>query len=455
MKQVATRRDRLSLWHLSWPIAIELFLQFLMGTIDTVMVSRIGDQAVSASGISNQLITAAMTLFALISAGVSIVLAQKWGRGDLEGARRVAIIAIQANLAAGLAVSLFFAIDSGMVLDLMNTPPDVEPFAGTYLRIVGGSTLIVVLHAVVNAAIRSTGNTRGPMYISVGMNVVHLVLNWLLIFGHGGFPELGIEGAAYSTVISRLAALAFAGWLLWKTFQPTWQWREWLMIDRAILREVMRIGVPVSLTAVSWGFSQVVILRLVSDMGSDRLAAYAYLQTIQQWPWIAASAIAGGLGIRVSQLYGAGEHAEMYASLRRGIVPGMALVVFVSGLIYLLGDEVLSLFTSSSDIIGIAMPILALTIGWMPLRTIGLLASTSLNAVGEARSVGYMSVFGMWVLAAGGAYWLGDLAGYGLLGVFVAAVIDEIVRSSFFIWRWRRLKPQTHQSIPSMAERSG
>lgn len=445
MKQINSRSDtRISLWYLSWPIAIELSLQFLMGTIDTVMVSRIGDQAVSGAGISNQVITAAMTLFALINAGVSVVLAKKWGSGELGAARKVAVIAIQANMAAGLALSMIFSFGKGMALDLMNTPADVRPFAGAYLGIVGGSTIVVVLHAVVNAAIRSTGNTKGPMYISIGMNAVHLILNWILIFGHAGFPELGIEGAAYSTVWSRLVVLMISGWLLWRTFHPAWQWRDWISLDRGLLREVMRIGVPVSLTAVSWGFSQIVIIRMVSEMGSDRLAAFAYLQTIQQWPWIAASAIGGGLAIRVSQLSGAGKYQEMYDSLRRGILPGMALVAFISGLVYLLGDEVLSMFTSSAGIKEIAMPILALTIGWMPLRVVGLLSSTSLNAVGDAKAVGLMSVFGMWALAAGGAWLLGDYAGWGLLGVFLAAVMDEIVRASFFLWRWRRLKPQKH-----------
>ncbi|MFC5471130.1 MATE family efflux transporter [Cohnella suwonensis] len=444
----------LTIWRLSWPIGIELTLQLLMGTIDTLMVSRLGDRAVSAVGISNQVVTAAMTLFALINAGVAIVLARNWGAGNYEKARKAAILSMQANGLAGIALSLFFALFTGVTLAALSTPQEISPYANEYLTTIGGCFVVVVLHAATNTVIRSTGNTKGPMYIAVGMNVVHLLLNGLLIFGHAGFPEMGIAGAAYSTAISRSLALLVSAWLLWKTFHPAWARKEWFVLDKSVLKEVAKIGLPVSFTAVSWGFSQVFITRIVSGMGPDAIGAYAYLQTIQMWPWIAASAIAGGLGILVSQLYGAGKTEELTKRLRRGITAGMAIVTTVSAILFAAGHPVMALFTSSREIVDLAIPVLGFTIIWMPLRVVGLLTSTSLNAVGEARAVGLMSIFGMWALATGGAYLLGDLAGIGLMGVFLAALADEIVRASYFVARWRKKSKQLRavsDSIPIQA----
>lgn len=183
------QENKLSLWHLSWPIGIELLLQFLMGAVDTVMVSRIGDDAVSAVGVSNQVIQSALTVFALINAGISVVVARKWGGGLREDARKTAVLGIQANLLMGIVGSLLFFLGTSTVLRYMNTPEDVVGYASPYLTFVGSMTVIVLLHFVINAVVRSTGNTQGPMYITIGMNVLHLLLNYVLIFGSWGSPR--------------------------------------------------------------------------------------------------------------------------------------------------------------------------------------------------------------------------------------------------------------------------
>ncbi|RKP57334.1 MATE family efflux transporter [Cohnella endophytica] len=439
-------RNRLSLWHLSWPIGIEMLLQFLMGAVDTVMVSRLGDDSVSAVGVSNQVIVSGITIFALINAGIGVVVARKWGGGLKDQARRTAVLAVQANFVMGLVASLAFLFGSSAILGYMHTPDSVVPLAESYLTVVGANTIIVLLHTVINAVVRSTGNTKSPMYITLGMNGLHLVLNYALIFGIGFFPEMGIQGTALSTTISRIAALAISGWLLWRTFRPHWVAKEWFAIDRGLLREVMRIGVPVSVTAISWGYSQVILISIVSRMGATSLASFTYIQTTQQFIWVIASAIGGGLQIRVGQLFGAGRHDEVERSLGKAIRIGTGLCLLVSAAVYLLGTPILSLFTSNSEIKEISLPILALFVGYQPLRVIGYCISGSLNVVGEARFVAAFSVLGMWVFSAGGAYVLGEMAGWGLMGVFLALLADEAVRSGAFLFRWKQRNKSLYYS---------
>lgn len=434
--------SQLSLWYLSWPIAIEMLLQFLMGTVDTLMVSHIGDQAVSAVGISNQVVQSALTLFSLINAGVGVVVARKWGAGRKDDARRTAIIALKVNVLVGLAASLFFYFFSGPVLHIMHTPKEVYAFAYRYLSIVGTNTLVVVLHTVINSIVRNTGNTRGPMYITIGMNLLHLLINYSLIFGAFGMPRLGIAGAAVSTLISRGAALAVSFALLLATLRPIFRWKDWKENDRELFGEILEIGLPVSVTAISWGYSQIVLISIVSSLGSAPLAAYTYLQTIQQFPWIIASAIGTALQIRVAQFYGARRIREVYYSMHEALKPGLALIFAVALLIAVSGRPLLAMFTDNQEIIRLSMPILALCVLWQPLRIIAFCTSNSLNVVGEARIVALLSVFGMWVVAAGGAYLFGKAAGLGLAGIFYALILDEAVRGSVFVLRWLRRKPQ-------------
>ncbi|MFC5529698.1 MATE family efflux transporter [Cohnella yongneupensis] len=432
------RRNTLSLWMLSWPIGIELLLQFLMGAVDTGMVSRLGDDSVSAVGLSNQVILSGMTLFSMINAGIGVVIARKWGGERKDEARRTSVLAVQANAVMGLIASIVFLFGASSILRLMGTPDSVRPLAESYLSIVGANTVIVLLHTVINTIVRNTGNTRSPMYVTLGMNGLHLALNYMLIFGVGMFLEMGIQGTAISTTISRIAALAVSVLLLWHTFRPHWVAKEWLRLDRPLLREVMQIGVPVSFTAISWGYSQVILISVISSMGAASLAAYSYIQTIQQFIWVIAAALGTGLQIRIGQLYGAAKHGEVNKSLSRATGVGVGLCLLVSAILFGMGEPILSLFTADAGIKRICLPILALFIGYQPLRVIGYCVSGSLNVVGEARFVAALSVFGMWALTAGGAYVLGVTAGWGLMGAFVALVCDEVVRSAAFLIRWRR-----------------
>lgn len=435
------KNEGFGLWQLSWPIGIELLLQFLMGTVDTLMVSRIGDNAVSAVGVSNQVIQTAMTLFTVVNAGAGAIIARMWGAGERAKARQTAAIAFQVNLGFGLAGGLFFGFASGLVLGGMGVPEPVRGYADSYLTIVGGGIAVVSLHLVVNALIRNIGNTKGPMLITVGMNLLHLGLNYLLIFGVGFFPELGVRGTAVSTLVSRLIALAFSCWLLWRMFEPRMTKRDWLRPDRGLFKEIVGIGLPVSFTAMSWGFSQIVLLSIVASFGQQSMAAYTYMQTIQQFPWMIASSLGSALGIQVGQWYGAGLLERVYRSPFRAIVVGTGLVLAASLGIRLAAEPLLGGFTSDPAIVEMTVPLLAIGILWQPLRVNAFCLSNSLNIVGGARSVAVLSVVGMWLVSTGGAYAFGRAAGWGLKGVLLAAILDEAVRGLYFLRRWAALKP--------------
>ncbi|MBB3109545.1 putative MATE family efflux protein [Paenibacillus phyllosphaerae] len=448
---MASRHNKLGLRHLSWPIGIELLLQFLMGTVDTLMVSRIGDNAVSAVGVSNQVLQTAMTLFTVINAGAGAILARMWGARNWEATRRTAAIAIQINVAFGLAGGLFFLFASGQVLRMMQVPGDVFEYAHSYLSIVGGGMMIVTLHLVVNALIRNTGNTKGPMVITIGMNVLHLLLNYVLIFGVGLFPAMGVEGSAISTVVSRAAALALSIVLLWRSFEPRMTRQDWFSWDRSLLKDIVGIGLPVSVTAMSWGFSQIVLLSVIASLGANALASYTYIQTIQQFPWMIAAAVGSALSIQIGQWYGASQHQLVYRGPLRAISAGLILIATAAVLIWIGGEPIMSMFTSNADIIALSLPLLGLCIIWQTLRVIPFCLSNALNIVGSARPVAILSVIGMWLVSTGGAYWFGAVLGWGLPGVLLAMMLDEVLRGSFFVYQWfrrqRRLVGSLEQAL--------
>ncbi|MCI3920868.1 MATE family efflux transporter [Paenibacillus sp. TRM 82003] len=435
---IQQQRQSLSLWHLAWPLAVEMLLQFLMGTVDSLMVSSLGDHEVSAVGVSNQVVMSLMTIFFLVNSGAAVVVARRWGGGDAEAARRTSAMALKLNAYAGIAISLFLFAKADAVLTMMSCPPEVLPHAAAYLRIVGAGMIAAVLHMTLSAVIRSTGNTRDPMLVSVGMNALHLALNYGFLFGAFGLPELGVEGVAISTVISRFVALGFCGWLLLRTFGVRAFIPAWRGYDKLLLRDMMSVGLPSIFTSVSWGASQMAIVTIVSSLGAMPLAAFTYVNLIQQLPFMLGQAFGMAVQIQVGQHAGAERFEAAYRAPYAGAKIGMLASLGAALLIAASARGVLGWFTDDAAIVEAAMPIFLLCLVWQPMRIWTFTVTGALTAVGEARFVAVISVLGMWLTTTAGAYAFGVWAGFGLIGVFVAYFLDETFRAIAAGLRWKR-----------------
>ncbi len=206
----------LNIFFLTWPIFLEIFLFMLMGIADTLMLSAISDNAVSGVGASNQYLHIAILLLEVIGNGASIVVAQYIGSRKFIEAAKISALAVTLNLLVGLIISMTFVLFGGQLLQTLNLQGEILAHAKSYLSIVGG---MIFLQAIINsiaAIIRVHGFTKEAMYVSLGMNVVHIIGNYLFIFGKFGFPEMGVQGAAISSVISRALALVVFFWLLYR-----------------------------------------------------------------------------------------------------------------------------------------------------------------------------------------------------------------------------------------------
>ena len=223
-----------SLWALSWPIFIELFLQFLLGTADTLMVSKVSDNAVAVVGFSSQLFNAMTVLFTVIASGAGILIAQKLGARKEEEARTIAIIGLKATFAIGIVLSLILVLFPLPIARFLQMPEELLPLAVRYISIVGGGMILTALMSTLSTVIRNSGNTRGPMYTALGMNVIHIVLNYAFIYGAFGFPQWGLTGVSISTVVSRLLASVLLLYMFLFAFERRIWWGDLKVWSRSL-----------------------------------------------------------------------------------------------------------------------------------------------------------------------------------------------------------------------------
>lgn len=432
--------SKFSLWMLAWPIFIEQFLQFLLGAVDTLMVSRISDDAVAVVGFSNQLFNALMTLFATVASGAGIVIAQKIGSRKEEEARTVAVIAFNVTTAIGILLSVLLIAAPRQIAAMLQLPAELLSLAEVYISIVGGGMVLTAMMAVLSTAIRNTGNTKGPMMTAIGMNVLHIILNYGFIFGELGLPKLGLTGVAISTVVCRLLATLVLLFIFLGSFVRKILPRDFLMFNRRLFKEILVIGWPLGVNSASWVFSQLAIFSFLSILGTTELTARTYMNTLESFCFLLGFSLALAVQIQIAHLYGAGKTREAYGAVFRVLKVGLPLVIVNASLLVVFGEHILGLFTRDQDILSLCAVLLWLNLLLQPGKMVNMAIGNSLNAVGDTRYTMNISLIFMWVVATGCSYLFGVSLGLGIVAIYFSMISDEYIRGVLSYFRWRKQK---------------
>ncbi|MFY0565812.1 MATE family efflux transporter [Archangium lansingense] len=427
----------LGLLRLTWPIFLEFLLFMMMGTADTLMLSGVSDDAVSAVGVVNQYIFICILLMEVISNGASIVVAQYIGARRAQEAARISALSITLNLLLGIVVSAGLLLFGDAILTHMNLQGPVLAHARTYMGIAGGFLFIQALINVFSSLIRTYGFTKESMYVSLGMNVVHVLGNYLLIFGHGGLPELGVAGAAISTVMSRSVALVVFIWMLYRVMDVRMVPRDYVTFSRDYIRKILKVGVPSAVEQVTYHACQTVFLYYVTFLGSAALASRQYAMAISQYVFLFSLAIGIGTSILIGRLVGANRREDAYQQALRSLKWSVAITVLVDVVAILLRKPLVGLFTDNGDIIRMTSQVIVLSLILETGRSFNLVLVNALRATGDATFTVYMGFLSMACLSLSLGYLFVFKLNLGLAGVWLAVAADEWTRGIVFWFRWR------------------
>ncbi|WP_026690318.1 MATE family efflux transporter [Alteribacter aurantiacus] len=434
-----TTRKKLTLFALTWPIFIEIFLHMLMGNADTLMLSQYDDNAVAAVGVSNQLMSVIIVMFGFVATGTTILIAQYLGaKKDLE-ASRIAVVSLVANLAFGLILSAVLFLLGPSLLQLMNLPPELMDTALMYLRIVGGFAFVQALIMTAGAVIKSHGFTRDAMWITLGMNVLNVIGNYLFIFGPMGFPELGATGVAISTAASRTIGLVVLMVVLYKRVNGELPFSYLFQaFPRTEMKQLMKIGIPSAGEHLSYNMSQVVITMFVASMGTIELTTRVYAINIMMFAFLFAFAIGQGTQIIVGHLVGEGKLEEAYQRCLKSLWIGFGVSLGAASLFAVFRENLLSIFTDNPQIIELGGMLLLLTIILEPGRAFNLIVINCLRAAGDVKYPVYIGILSMWGVSVTISYTAGIVLGLGLVGIWIALIADEWLRGLLMLRRWKK-----------------
>jgi putative MATE family efflux protein len=437
-----------ALFRLLWPLIIEQLLAVTMGAVDTMMVSTVGEFAVSGVNIVDNINNLLIIAFMALSTGGAVVASQYIGRRDLNNSRLAAkqlvyIVTLVALTIMGIALCFRRPI---IRLLYGNVEDPVMDAASVYFLITALSYPFLALYNADAALFRSVGNSRITMLIALLVNILNICGNAIFIYG----LSMGVAGAALSTLLSRIAAAFISLGLLVRNRCSPVSLSGILKVHpvRSMIRNILNVGIPGGLENSMFQIGRLLTQRIFTGFGVRVFAANAIASVINSFSFMPGMAYCMALITIVGQCVGAGDYEAAKKQTVRIMKIAYATIITISVLIYIFMEPLVSLFRLSSEAHDIAKDFLrvhciSMAIGWP--MSFGL--PNALRAAGDVRYVMIVATVSMWTVRVSAAYLLVYPLGIGPLGVWLAMGADFAVRGTCYLTRWLRGKWQTKQVI--------
>lgn len=441
LKQRNDAMKELKLFGLAMPIFIETALFMLLGFIDVFILSQFDDLAASAVNTANQAVSIITVVFTVICGASGILISQYLGADKRTAASRISAVAIALNLIFGIIVSLIFVFFGDDILGLIGAKGELMTLASQYLDIVGGFIFMQAVLSSMSVIIRNHGLTKVSMYVTVGMNIINLILDIIFVQGLFGMPRLGVFGAAVATVISRILGTVVVGLFLFNEIEKISIFKMLMPFPKNDIKNIIKIGVPSALETFLYNLSQLVITSIVLKyLLETELIAKTYVQNITMFFYIFSLSIGQASQIMTGHLVGAKKFDEAYKQGRRSYLYALSLTMTICIFGIIFRGQLMGIFTDNADIITLGSNIIVLNILLEFGRTTNLVVIACLKGAGDVYFPTVCAVFSMWLISVLGSYIFAVSLGMGIYGLWIGISADECFRGIFMLIRWKKGK---------------
>ena len=439
--------DNKALRALILPLIIEQLLAVLVGMADSIMVASVGEAAVSGVSLVDNIMVLFINLFAALATGGAVIAGQYLGQKNEKQSCRAATQLVWFTTIMAVLIMALIYCGKWFILHVVFGQIDAEVMghANSYLLIVTASVPFIALYNAGAAIFRIMGNSRVSMQVSMIMNVINVCGNAILIFGF----HRGTEGVAIPTLVSRITAAVLIVVLLCRQNMPihidkSLRYRpEWTMIKR-----ILGIGIPNGMENAMFQLGKIIVLSLVSTFGTYAIAANAVCNVVAGFQILPGMAINLAITAVIARCIGAGEHgqAEYYTKklLKLVYISIWAINLIILALVpAILWAYNLSDVTAQTARVIMYFHAASASLIW----PVAFSLPATLRAAGDAKVTMVIALVTMWLFRIVFSYVLGGYFGLGVLGVWIAMVIDWVVRAICMALRYKSGKWKLIHSI--------
>ncbi len=427
-KQQGTIYSNKALRSLILPLVMEQLLAILVGMLDTVMISGVGEAAVSGVSLVDNINILVINIFAALATGGAVVAGHALGQKNQEQAGRSAWQMMLFLLYSSVAMTILLLGAHKVILRAIfgQVEEAVMTSAVTYLIITGLSICPLALYNGCAALFRAMGNSRTTMYISLLMNLINLVGNAILIF----LCQMGVAGAAIATLVARtVTALLIFRLMFDGKREIHFQKRLTLRMDIPQVKKILYIGIPNGLENSLFQLGKILLLSLVSTFGTSAIAANAVCGTITNFNILPGMAINMALLSVASYCIGAGDFGQTRLYTRK-LMRLTWLCTSAVSLIMIVGAPLfLKIYHLTPETTTLALQVIRYhavmcMVAWIPSFTL----PNTLRAAGDVMWTMAIAIISMWVFRIGTAYFFSNVFHLGLIGIWIAMTIDWMFR---------------------------
>lgn len=385
------------------PIAASSILQQLFNSVDVAVVGNFAANeaaATAAVGCNGPIINLILNLFIGLSVGANVVIANFIGRKEGEKAGEAVHTAMTVALICGIFLIFVGFIVSRPILEIINTPEDVLPYAVQYLRIYSIGMPFILIYNFGSAILRCIGDTKRPLFCLTLAGVINAALNMFLVIVF----HLDVAGVAIATVISNVISSAFVVYFLIKEDSEIRLDPKRLTINKSYLRRILKIGIPAGLQTVVFSFSNVCIQSVLNNFGTAAVAGSAISLNFENFTYFVISAFSQATVTFTSQNYGAGNEERCRKIYKYCMASGVA-ASFILGMIFVLGRGFfVTLFTSDPGASEYAAVRIMIVVTFCFLANSYEISGAALRGMGYSMTPAVFTIFGTCVFRLFWAY---------------------------------------------------
>ncbi len=432
---------------IAWPALMEFILTQLVSMVDMIMVGQLGPWAISAVGLTSQPKFLLMAAFMSMNVGATALIARYKGEGDYQKTNTVLRQALLITLVLSAITSCIGFIFAEPIIRFMGAE-DAQTLAGgtSYLQIQMTGFVILALTTTITAALRGIGNSKTAMIYNTVANIFNVIFNYLLIYGHFGFPRMEVAGASLATVIGQCIAFILALIAILRGdqyihlrfkdgFKPQWN----------VIKSIFRIGIPSMVEQLLLRLGHISYTRAVASLGNLAFATHNICTNIQSISFMNGRAFAVSATSLVGQSLGKKrpDMAQAYSRYTRRI--GMTISILMGISFWLFRTPLISMYTDDASVLALGKQILAFVAISQPFQSSQFILSGALRGAGDTKAVAIIIFFTVLLIRPGLAMLAIYVLEWGLQGAWVGFVMDQMIRSFLVLLRfnsgkWKRIK---------------
>ncbi|MGN1394110.1 MAG: MATE family efflux transporter [Succinivibrionaceae bacterium] len=425
------------LFHISWPIFVDLLLHFITVSLNILMVGRISNEAVASLAVGSQVFQLCAIIFNFVGIGSCVAIAQIIGAKQNQLIRDFIHNSIGFNIVIGIITTLVVTCGADLILTAMQIKPEIFDSSKLYLLLLATCIIPEAITMCCASVLRAYGLTKQAMYVTLFANIITITINFLLLFGYFGIPKLGILGAGIGMSLGRICAMILILYLVQKYTNNKLVFTEFFVWSKKILARILRVGLPGAGENLAWHLQFMVCTSYIASMSVIALATHTYYMQICLYVMLTAISIATGTEIMVARYIGAKDLKKAYYQVFASVKIGFGASLLISILLALwIGDPLMLTITKDPEIVKLAHNLFILSIIMEPGRILNIIIINSLRASGDARFPMIMAIASMWMISVPLAWFLGIHLKLGILGVWIAFCLDEWTRGISMTIRW-------------------